>query len=138
MSRQQALSDEIRRARHNNLVWELRLCQRNIVFPDTVRNEGAFYRNLASRNVHAFKSHRIFAALFGLFMLLGFLLIPAVAGAIKAILSFQDFGWIIDLTWIVGSLLWIAIGLKIAVNAMAGEDPKPRPQLPKTYPHVKI
>jgi len=123
---------------HDNLVRELRLRQRNIVFPDTVRNEGVFYRSLAGNNVHAFTSHRTFAVLFGLCLLLANLLLPAATGVIKAISSFQNLDWLVDLSWIVASLLWIAIGLKITVNALVPDDQQSNPPPSKTYPRVKI
>lgn len=138
MSRQQDLADELRRSMHDRLVAQVRLRQRNIVFPDTVRNEGAFYRNLAGSSVHTFASHRAFAFLFGFFTLLQYLVIPVFVGAIKAIRSFEDLDWLTDLMWIVASALWIAVALKITINALVREDPRPSPRLLKTYPSVKI
>ena len=120
MSRQQYLADEIRRAMHQKLVGELRLRQRNIVFPDTVRNEGNFLRNLASKSAHAFPSHRVFA------LLMGFSLV--ISGGYVAI-SGMERG--------IAELLMMAVGLKIAVNALLRED-QPKLHLPKTYPRVKI
>ena len=123
---------------HDNLVRELRQRQRNIVFPDTVRNEGVFYRSLAGKSVHGFASHRAFAVLFGLCLLLINLLLPAITGVIKAISSFQNLDWIIDLSWIVSSLLWIVIGLKISVNALVPYGQQPNRLPPKSNPRVKI
>jgi hypothetical protein len=138
MPKNQALADNIRRAKHDNLVKELRLRQRNIVFPDTVRNEGAFYRNLAGQTAHAYTSYRVFAVFFGLFMLLSYLVVPFFVGAIKAVFSFQSLDWFGDLAWIVASSLWIAVALKITVNALVQEDQQPQPRPPKAYPRVKI
>jgi hypothetical protein len=131
MSRQQALADEIRRARHDELIKELRLRQRNIVFPDTVRNWGVFLRNLASKSIHAYTSHRIFALFFGFYMLMDHLAAPLVIGA------FHGFNWLDDLVIVLLTSLWIALAIKIVVNTLVRED-RPKLQLPKTYPNVKI
>ena len=127
MSRQQAIVEELLRSQHDRLVAELRQRERNIVFPDTVRNQGIFYRNLASESVHTYLSHRTFAAAWGLLLLAQYLVIPAIFG----------FGWPDGLAWLAASLLWIAVALKVTVNAVIRES---RPKLPlsKTYPRVKI
>jgi hypothetical protein len=49
----------------------------------------------------------------------------------------EGFYWLNVLALISFSSLWIAVAIKITVNAIFGED-RPRPQLPKTYPGVKI
>lgn len=121
MFRQQELADEIRLAMHNELVQRLRRCQRNIVFPDTVRNEGVFYRNLASKSAHTYTTHRIFAFFMGLSLV--------ISGGYVSISGAE---------WGITELLLMVVGLKIAVNAVVREDTKPLPQLPKTYPRVKI
>ncbi len=131
MSRQQALADKIRHARHDSLVRELRLRQRNIVFPDTVRNGGIFYRNLASKSIHAFTSHRIFALFFGFYMLMDRLVFPLIVGV------FRGFNWLDDLVIALMTSLWIAVAIKIIVNALVRED-RPKAQLPKPYPRIKI
>ena len=92
---------------HDDLVQRLRRRQRNIVFPDTVRNQGIFFRNLAGESIHAFTSHRIFAAFWGLYLLAQYLVLPAILG----------FGLLALLASLVASSLWIAIGLKVTVNA---------------------
>ncbi len=127
MSRQQDYVEELRRSMHDDLVQRLRRRQRNIVFPDTVRNQGIFFRNLAGESIHAYTSHRIFAAFWGLYLLAQYLVLPAILG----------FGWLALLASLVASSLWIAIGLKVTVNAIIRED-RPKPQLFKTYPRVKI
>ena len=135
MSRQQDVADEIRRAMHDRLVAELRLRQRNIVFPDTVRNWGVFLRNLASKNIHACVSHRLFAVFFGFYLLWDHLLGPVLVMH-KA--SSVDLGGPLDLAMIaVVTSLWIAVAIKIIVNAIVRED-QPKLRLGKTYPHVKI
>lgn len=45
--------------------------QRNIVFPDTVLNEGRFYRNLFSRDAEFTTGQRIAMVFFGLCIMLG-------------------------------------------------------------------
>jgi len=127
MSRQQDYVEELRRSMHDDLVQRLRRRQRNIVFPDTVRNQGIFFRNLAGESIHAFTSHRIFAAFWGLYLLAQYIVLPAILG----------FGWLALLASLVASSLWIAIGLKVTVNAAIRED-RPKVQLSKTYPRVKI
>jgi hypothetical protein len=127
MYRQQAYAAEVCRSRHDQLVADLRLREKNIVFPDTVRNQGVFYRNLAGEDIHAFTSHRLFAASWGICVLTQYLVIPAILGL----------GWIGVLASLISSLLWIAVALKVTVNAIIHEDQPKRP-LSKTYPHVKI
>lgn len=118
MSRQQDLADEIRRSMHKRLVAELRLRQRNIVFPDTVRNEGVFYRNLASKSVHVFTTHRVFAIFMGICLVM-------TGGYIS--ISGMERG--------IAELLLIVVGLKIAVNALLPDAP-PKQQS-KVYPGVR-
>ena len=130
MSRQQAVADEIRRAMHDRLVADLRLRQRSIVFPDTVRNAGVFYRNLASNSVHAFLNHRLLAFLFGFYMVMDRLVGPLIVGV------FHGFNWLDDLEIVLLTSLWIAVAIKIIVNAVVREDRQPR--LHKSYPRVKI
>ena len=127
MSRQEAYVEERLRSQHENLIAELRLRERNIVFPDTVRNQGVFYRNLASKSIHAYTSHRIFAAFWGIFLLTQYSVVPAIFGP----------GWFAILATLIASSLWIAVALKITVNAVVHEE-TPRLPLPKTYPRVKI
>jgi len=130
MSRQQDVADEIRRAMHDRLVAELRLRQRNIVFPYTVRNEGLFYRTLASKSIHSYMSHKIFAFLVGFF----YILFPI---AQTFLLERPTFGLgVLSLLGNVWSLLFIFIGLKISVNAVFGEND--RRKTPGRYPRVKI
>ena len=134
MSRQQDLADAIRRSMHDRLVAQVRLRQRNIVFPDTVRNEGAFYRNLAGNSIHAQTSHRLFALFFGFYVLSENLVLPVLLGGIHR--SLQDL--LLDVLMIaIGSSLWIAVGIKIIVNAVVRED-QPKRNVAKTHPRVKI
>jgi len=125
---------------HDELVRELRLRQRNIVFPDTVRNWGVFYRNLTSNSIYVYTSHRVFAFFWGLYLLIRgihyvfYYLIFLTRG--DTFLSRAR--WLGDLDGIVEWLLWIAVALKVAVHALIREDLTPQPLPPKTYPHVKI
>ena len=127
MSRQQAFADEHRRSQHDKLVAELRLRSRNIVFPDTVRNQGIFYRNLAGESIHAYISHRVFAVFFGIFLLTEYVVFSVIFGS----------EWSVIFLTLIGLSPWIAVGLKITLNAIIRED-QPKLQLSKTYPHVKI
>jgi hypothetical protein len=89
----------------DRLLQDLWLRERNIVFPDTVRNEGNFYRNLARRDQSRDALQRVgtmmlaipflMTACFFLVMAVGFLvehglfaLIPAIIGVGAAIVSF--------------------------------------------------
>jgi hypothetical protein len=131
MSRQQALADKIRRARHDSLVRELRLLQRNIVFPYTVRNVGVLCRNLASESVYSYASYRVFAVVFGFFYL-------AVIPTYLTVLSLKSAPLILPDVASLYVLLYVLVGLKITVHALVREAPKPRPQLTKPYPRIKI
>ncbi|HLQ50578.1 MAG TPA: hypothetical protein VK129_03715 [Terriglobales bacterium] len=131
MSRQQDYVEELRRSMHDDLVQRLRRRQRNIVFPDTVRNVGIFLRNLASKVIYAKTSHRIFAVFYGLFYLVGLSALATVFIFTLGPLLPSD---VINMTFI---SLYILVGLKITVNAVIRED-EPKPQLSKTYPRVKI
>src|SRR5690349_20459038 len=53
------------------LDWEQDILnrQRNIVFPDTVLNEGRFYRNIFSRDAYFTPGQRIGLVMFGIFNL---------------------------------------------------------------------
>ncbi|HZR27281.1 MAG TPA: hypothetical protein VFA71_00765 [Terriglobales bacterium] len=138
MSRQQAFADELRRSMHDNLVRELRVRQRNIVFPDTVRNEGVFYRTLASKVIYTFTSHRIFAVLWGFYLLAGAVLFVVVISKFQGELSVRALRELNNWGWSIESLIWWAVGLKIAVNALVPDNPKPSPLPPKSYPRIKI
>jgi hypothetical protein len=120
-------------------VRELRLRQRNIVFPYTVRNWGVFYRNLTSKSAYAYISHRVFAFFLSLCLLITgiyFVLLNMIFVTTGGV-SLRHWSWLGDLSWSVEWLLWMAVVLKVAVHALVREDqPKRRP--PKTYPHVKI
>lgn len=135
MSRQQDLTDDIRRSMHDKLIAELRLRQRNIVFPDTVRNWGIFLRNLASKSIYAYTSHRLFALFFGFYYLWDRLILPMIF--IRAASRWQNLSWFADLGPMVLSTPWIAVAIKIGVNAIVPDD-RSKLRLAKTYPHVKI
>lgn len=106
----------------DRLLQDLWLRQRNIVFPDTVRNEGNFYRNLARRDQSRDALQRVgtmmlavpflLTGCFFLAMAVGFLvehglfaLIPAIIVVGAAIVSF-------------------AIGVRLAVAAVLLIDRK--------------
>jgi hypothetical protein len=89
----------------DRLLQDLWLRERNIVFPDTVRNEGNFYRNLARRDQSRDALQRVgtmmlavpflMTGCFFLAMAVGllvehglFALIPAIIGVGAAIVSF--------------------------------------------------
>lgn len=124
---------------HDELVKELRLRQRNIVFPDTVRNWGVFYRNLTRKSIYTYHSHRIFAFFWGFFLLVRsvYYMFGNVIFITTGDKILRRASWLGDLEFSVEWLLWMAISLKVAVNALVRED-APKPHLPKTYPGVKI
>ena len=123
---------------HDELVKELRLRQRNIVFPDTVRNWGVFYRNLTSNSIYAYTSHRLFAFFWGLYLLITSIYY-AVANVIFVAMggiALRHRWWLGDINWTIEWLFWMVVALKVAVHAAVREDRQTRP--PKSYPHVKI
>jgi hypothetical protein len=140
MSRQQAYVEELLRSRHDRLVMELRLRQRNIVFPDTVRNWGIFYRNLTSKSIYVYSSHRIFAFFWGVYLLMRgiYYMFEGMIFITTGDTALRHATWLDDLDWMLEWSLWAVVGLKVAVHALVREDSKPLPHVPKTYPHVKI
>src|SRR5579859_3283606 len=140
MTRQQAFADEIRRAMHDELVKELRLRQRNIVFPYTVRNWGVFYRNLTSKSIYAYNSHRGFAFFWGLYLLIRGIhyVFYDLIFLTKGDTPLRRANWLGDLSWTIEWLLWMTVALKVAVHALVHEDSTPQPLPPKSNPRVKI
>src|SRR6266404_9222309 len=102
----------------DRMLQDLWLRQRNIVFPDTVRNEGNFYRNLARRD----QSHdalirvgKMMVAVYFLFMGCFFL-----AGALGSVLLLRQ-GWHflgIAVLMFGADIVSFAIGAKLAIAAM--------------------
>ncbi len=59
--------------------------QRNIVFPDTVLNEGRFYRNIFSRDAEFTRGQRIGLVIWGLCVL-----VPGCVGLAGSVSSFRQ------------------------------------------------
>jgi hypothetical protein len=93
----------------NELLEDLRQRQRNVVFPDTVRNEGHFFRNLGSGNYDRSSPLRPIAAIFGVFLLLEYLY--------PALWFFRSGPGITILELLGLGLLGTAVSLKIVFNA---------------------
>jgi hypothetical protein len=114
--------------------WEqdLRNRQRNIVFPDTVLNQGTFYRNLLSRNAHLNSVQRIGMVILSLF---------AIGHSIVMIASMfdaqDDFSspWIIRIVPVSFSLLSMFIGVRLMKQAVSAQPQLDRPKRRKDYPH---
>jgi hypothetical protein len=102
----------------NQLLEDVRQRQRNFVFPDTVRNQGVFYRNLGSGNYERRSWLRPIVAVYGISMLCEYLyLLPVGHSTIPGLVE---------------ALLLVAVGgfvsLKIIVNAAFEKPPLPPPQ----------
>jgi hypothetical protein len=125
---------------HDDLVKELRLRQRNIVFPDTVRNWGVFYRNLTSKNLYAYTSHRVFAFFWGISLVMRsiYYVIESVIFMTTGHRALRRAEWLGDMAFVLEWSFWAVVGLKVAVHALVREDSAPRAQRGKIYPHVKI
>jgi hypothetical protein len=140
MSRQQAHVEQLLRSQHDKLVAEIRLRQRNIVFPDTVRNWGVFYRNLTSKSIYTYPRHRIFAFFWGLHLLMRsiFYVFGNIILMTMGYTALRRASWLGDIDFVLEWSLWAVVGLKVAVHAVIREDSVPRLRLAKTCPRVKI
>ena len=102
----------------NQLLEDVRQRQRNFVFPDTVRNQGEFYRNLASGNYERRSWLRPLVAVYGMLMLCEYLYLLPMGHA--------------TLPSLVETLALVAVGgfvsLKIIVNAALEKRPDPPPE----------
>lgn len=115
--------------------WEkdLRNRQRNIVFPDTVLNQGTFYRNLLSRNAHLNSVQRFGAVILSL---------SAIAGSISLLVSMlglQDdtsgVPWISRITVIFMAVLSLLIGVRLMKQAVRVQPEFDRPKRRNDYQH---
>ena len=84
---------------------DLQVCQRNIVFPDTVNNETRFWRNLSTQNWTPLTAVGLAILLVGF----GSLLIAYVVAAVEAGVALKVF--------VVGALIWGPIFGAIAWGA---------------------
>lgn len=103
--------------------WEqdIRNRQRNIVFPDTVLNEGRFYRNIFSRDAEFTSGQRISLVFFGLFIM--FFGSFALASAIAGLLASKDGTRIFDLAPTAFMLGAVILGIALLVRGLF--PPKP-------------
>jgi hypothetical protein len=100
----------------DRMLQDLWLRQRNIVFPDTVRNDGNFYRNLARRDQSRDALQRV-----GTMMLAAILLMTGcvfVAMAIGLVVEGGFFALIPAVIFLAGALVWFALGAKLAFAAV--------------------
>lgn len=99
--------------------WErdVRNRQRNIVFPDTVLNEGRFYRNIASGNAIFTRGQRLSV----LFMVAFFCFVNT--GDLALQLSTRNR---FDLWPVIGSFVWLLFWIFLAVKSLIPTPPPPR------------
>src|SRR4051812_21685893 len=93
----------------DQLLEDLRQRQRNFVFPDTVRNEGHFFRSLGSGNYDRNSPIRVIAAIFGILLLFEYVFAALMflpSGIALALVEFLAFG-----------LLGAIVAIKIIFNA---------------------
>jgi hypothetical protein len=115
--------------------WEqdLRNRQRNIVFPDTVLNQGTFYRNLLSKNAHLNSIQRI-----GM-VILSLLTISDTAFILASMFgSHNDFSrvpWITRIAPLLFIPLPLIIGVRLMKGAFRAAAEVDRPKRRKDYPH---
>ena len=96
--------------------------QRNIVFPDTILNEGRFYRNIASGKAVFSRGHKVSLLL----ILAFFIVVNAVdfAGRISYVIAEHSHirGW--DVWPSMGSFIWLLFWIFLAVKGLL---PQPAP-----------
>jgi hypothetical protein len=115
--------------------WEqdLRNRQRNIVFPDTVLNQGTFYRNLLSRNAHLNSIQRIGMVILSLLTLCANILI--VASTFGSQDDFSRVPWITRIASLLFAPLGLIIGVRLMKRAFSPRAEVDRPKRRKDYPH---
>ncbi|HEY1936923.1 MAG TPA: hypothetical protein VGJ33_03215 [Candidatus Angelobacter sp.] len=107
--------------------WErdIRNRQRNIVFPDTVLNEGRFYRNIASGKAVFTVGLKISLLVIVAF----FIVVNAVdfAGRVGKIISHTGSPTRkLDLWPFIGSLMWLLFWIFLTVKALLPQPPPAR------------
>jgi hypothetical protein len=104
----------------NQLLEDVRQRQRNFVFPDTVRNQGEFYRNLASGNYERRSWLRPLVAVYGILMLCEYLCVLAIL--------YKDRSSLLGLVEIFAVVaVGCFVSFKIIVNAAFEKPPLPPP-----------
>ena len=107
----------------DRMLQDLWLRQRNIVFPDTVRNEGNFYRNLARRDQPRDALIRVGTMMLALPFLMGGCWL--LATAIGLLLENGLFALLPAIIALGISIVFFAIGLRLAMAAvLSAEAPK--------------
>jgi len=104
----------------NQLLEDVRQRQRNFVFPDTVRNEGHFFRSLGSGSYDRNSPLRVIAAIFGIFLLFEYVLAALMflpSGIVLALVEFLLFG-----------SLGAIVAIKIIFNAAFDRPADPPPE----------
>ena len=103
--------------------WERDLInrQRNFVFPDTVLNEGRFYRNIFSRDAEFTRGQRFALVFFGLFLLTG--ASTVLAGSLAELLHRKDWTLVVEIVPIFFLLSMALIGAGSIVRGVF--PPKP-------------
>ena len=97
--------------------WEedLRNRQRNIVFPDTVLNEGRFYRNAVSGKIPLNLVQRLGLFILGIFMSVSGAF--AMAMSIAVIWRNGGIAWVLGLAGLIW-LLFIGVGCSLIIHAV--------------------
>jgi len=96
--------------------------QRNIVFPDTVLNEGRFYRNIFSRDFEFTRGQRIAMVFFGLCIMLG----PGcvgLSGSLSSLLHWDSSLGVFELIPFFFTLVFVLLGAAIVFKGVF--PPKP-------------
>ena len=112
----------------NRFLFELWTRERNLVFPDTVRNEGVFYRNLARRDQPRDPLIRV-----GTMMLAVCFLVTGcffLASGIGLLISLKQ-GWFLfvpAIMFLAAAAVALTIGMKLAVVAVFSVERKPVPE----------
>jgi hypothetical protein len=99
--------------------------QRNIVFPDTILNEGRFYRNIASGKAIFTRAQKVSLLLIVAF----FIVVNAVdfAGRISLVITRRSHirGW--DVWPSIGSFIWLLFWIFLAVKSLLPQQvPAPK------------
>jgi hypothetical protein len=114
--------------------WERDLInrQRNFVFPDTVLNEGRFYRNILSRDAEFTHGQRFALVIFGLSLMTG--ACTALAGSFAELLHHKDWTLVVKIVPFFFLLSFVLIGAGSIVRGVFPPKPSRLARL-KSYRH---
>jgi len=110
----------------DRMLQDLWLRQRNIVFPDTVRNEGNFYRNLARRDQSRDALQRVGTTMLAVpFLMYGCFLLAAAVGFL---VEHGLFALIPAMIAVAAAIISFAIGVRLAIAAVFSIERKGPPE----------